>query len=368
MARVVDRSWAGGLYRFRLWSSPYDPYDVSDVTAVTLTRDGTAYTDVGGPAAGSFRWGQTEYHSNEIVVKASAGLLAESGDITLRTVSPTETIDWDAGDIGNGGQFVAAAGVWVEQCDICGLWYPIESLVRQLQIRHQYEGANYCDRSRYNPAEWTATTDYLGDVSMGRPRWRHIIDPEDKAPSRMADGASSFWGDGNLTQDSAIDMSTWTTALIQGQFGVNQITTFSELDVVAGFIYDPGGVDETFYQAVSLTSVLGGQDVWGTVALASVAAGHRSALHPTFRVTTATDQQVWWGERFRVQKDVSNPKDTFFSWVETKGSPVAQDEKNKVYGMAVVCPKDWERFKKQVDEYKPSFDSIDTIEVEQQEF
>lgn len=74
------------------------------------------------------------------------------------------------------------------------------------------------------------------------------------------------------------------------------------------------------------------------------------------------------GERFRVQKDVSNPRETFYSWVPTKGSPVVQDEKNKVYGMTVVCPDDWERFKKQVDEYKPSWDKIDTIEIEQQEF
>ena len=33
----------------------------------------------------------------------------------------------------------------------------------------------------------------------------------------------------------------------------------------------------------------------------------------------------------------------------------------------MVCPEDWERLKKQVDEYRPSFDSIDWIDEEDQE-
>lgn len=368
MARVIDCSWSGGLYRFRLWSSQYDPFDVSGVTAVRLTR-GVVVVNDSAPVSGDVRWGQTEYYDNEIVAKLSSSFIAAGGDVTVRITSPTYPTGLDFGtvDVGAGGAFVAAAGVWVEQCDICGRWFDVNKLVRQLQIRHKYSGANYCHRSRYNPAEWTASTDYLGDVSMGRPRWRHIVDPEDGAPSRMADGASSFWGDGNLTHDTAIDMSTWTNALVQGQFGFNQTTRLAEANVKAGLIYDPGGAGETFYQAADL-DIVGGQIVWGQIALSSVAVGHRSALHPHFIVTTETDQQVWWAERFRLQKDVTNPRDTFYSHVETKGSPVIITTEGKQFGMTVVCPEDWEKFPKQVNEYEPSFDDIDTVDTEVQEF
>lgn len=366
MARSVEVIWAGGLYRFRLWQAAFDPYAVSGVTAVRLTRGSEVVND-SAPASGDVRWAQSEFYENEIVAKLSSAFIAESGDVTVRITSPDypSGVDWATVDIGGSGAFVAAAGVWVEQCDICGLWFDVNSLVRQLQVRHRYAGTNYCDRSRYNPAEWTCTAEYVGDVSMGRSRWRHVVDPTDGAPSRMADGASSFWGDGNLTHDTAIDMSAWTTALIEGQFGVNQVTKLSELSVSAGLIYDPGGANETFYPAVS--SVDGGA-VWGAITLSTIPAGRRSALHPQYRVTTQSGQQVWWAERFRVQKDVSTPRDTFYSWIETKGSPVVQTESDKVYGTTVVCPKDWERLKKQVNDYEPSFDKIDWIEEEKQEF
>ena len=367
MARSVECIWAGGLYRFRLWQNPYDPFDVSGVTAVRLTRGAVVVND-SAPASGDVRWAQTEYQDNEIAAKLSTAFVAESGDVTVRITSPTYPAGLDFGtfDIGTGGEFVAAAGVWVEQCDVCGRWFKIETLVRQLQIRHRYAGANYCTRSRYNPTDWTVTADYLGDVSMGRPRWRHIVDPTDGAPSRMADGASSFWGDSTLQHDAAIDMSTWTTAVIEGQFGVNQVTTLGALTVQVGLMYDPGGVSETFYEAAEIF-LTGGGMAWGKITLSAIPVGRRSALHPHFIVTTETDQQVWWGERFRVQEDISDPKETFYSWVETKGTAVVHTVDAKTLGKTVVCPEDWERLKKQVDEFEPTFDSITWIEDENQE-
>ena len=363
MARLIEVSWAGGLHRFRLFSSPYEPLDLSTATSITLTRAAETLTSA-APATGSLRWGQSEYKTGEIAALVTAAFLGASGDTTVTVTSPDYPLgeDWGTCEIGHGGEFTGGSGVYLEQCDICGKWYDINKLVRQIQVRKRTVAANYLPYSRYNATFWGCAAQYLGESSMGRPRFRDVVDPND-GPSRMVDGAASFWGDGVLTSVDTIDVSTWAVALVEGQFGCNQRTAQGLLDVSIGLIYDPGGVGETYYEAGSFLAA-NGRLLFGPVVVASVAAGHRSALHVQYRVTTETNQEVWWGERFRVQKDVVNPGMT---WVPTKGVALVHTTEGKLLGRTVVCPEDWERLPKQIDDYRPSFDRVPTLEDENQE-
>jgi hypothetical protein len=363
MGRTVEIGWVGGLYRFRLFSSAFEPLDLSAVTQVKLTRGSEIITE-STPSSGSVRWAQSEFKTGEIVAKLTDAFVAESGDATVNITSPTYPtgVDWGTVEVGGAGEFVGGSGVFLEQCDICGKWFPIETLVRQIQVRRRSIAANYLTYSRYESSHWSCTATYLGEASMGRSRFRDVVDPEG-GPSRIADGAASFWGDGLLIATNSIDASSWTTILIEGQFGVNQATTLGELNVKVGVVYDPGGVGETYYEAADL-DIVGGFRAWGALAVSAIAAGHRSALQAYFRVTTETGQQVWWGERFRVQKDESTPGMT---WVPTKGSALVHTEDGKMLGRTVVCPDDWERLPKQVDDYRPDFDPVPIVDDENQE-
>lgn len=363
MGRLIEVSWAGGLHRFRLFNSPFDPLDLSDATSITLTRGSETHTSA-TPSAGTLRWGQSEYKEGEIAAKLTAAFLAASGDVTVNVTSPDYPLgeDWGTCEIGHGGEFVGGSGVYLEQCDICGKWFDIKTLVRQIQVRKRTIAANYLPYSRYNATFWECTAEYLGESSMGRSRFRDVVDPND-GPSRMVDGAASFWGDGVLTSIDTIDVSSWAVVLVEGQFGCNQRTVQGLVDVSMGLVYDPGGAGETYYEAGEFLDV-NGRGLFGYVAVAAIDAAHRSALHVQYRVTTATDQEVWWGERFRVQKDTVTPGMT---WVPTKGTPLVHTTEGKLLGRTVVCPDDWERLPKQIDDYRPDFDAVPTVEDENQE-
>lgn len=363
MGRIVEASWAGGLHRFRLFHSPFEPLDLSTATAITLTRGAETLTEA-TPAAGSLRWAQDEYKTGEIAALIPEAFLAASGDTTVTVTSPDYPLgeDWGTCEIGHGGEFTGGSGVYLEQCDICGKWYDINTMVRQIQVRKRSIAANYLPYSRYNEAFWGCTAQYLGECSMGRPRFRDVVDPND-GPSRMVDGAASFWGDGILTSIDTLDVSTWSVVLVEGQFGCNQRTAQGVVDVSMGLIYDPGGAGETYYEVGSFTDV-NGRHLHGYKAVAAIAAGHRSALQVQYRVTTYSDQEVWWGERFRVQKDVTTPGMT---WVPTKGTALVHTTEGKMLGRTVVCSEDWERLPKQINDYRPDFDAVPIVEDENQE-
>jgi hypothetical protein len=361
VSKRVEAHWNGGLYRFRLVDG-LEEYDVSDVTQVTLTR-GTETLTEATPTSGVIRW-PGYYHANEIVAKLPATFIAETGEVTVNIVDPDNPagLDYGSVDIGTGGEFVGAAGTYYEQCDVCHLWYPIETLVRQLQIRVRPAGTNYLLYSRYNPTFWSCTADYLGDVSINFPRWRHVVEPGD-GPARIADGASSFWGDGVFLAADAVDVTGWTTALLQADIGMNECYQHSTVDVSLDLVFDPGGLSETVYNVAERTEV-DGITVWGSIAVSTIPLAHRGALHAQLTVTTETDQEVWWIERLQLQKDATK---TSMATVETKGAAVAYTTDGRVLGMTVVCQKDWEPLAKQVNEYSPEFDGIPTIEVEDQE-
>ena len=363
MGKVIEVSWAGGLHRFRLFSSPYEPVDLSTATEVELYRDTYGFANP-TPASGAIRWGQSEFKTGEIVSLLPAGFKSNTGDVTVKFWSPDypDGVVWGTCEIGSGGEFVGGAGVYLEQCEVCGKWFDINTLVRQIQVRKRSIAANYLPYSRYNATYWSCTTDYLGEASMGRSRFRDVVDPGG-GPSRMVDGAASFWGDGVLTSVDTIDVSSWSTVLVEGQFGTNQRTVQGGVDVAFGLVYDPGGAEETFYGCGTFLSI-NGRRIFGYVAVAAIAAGHRAALNVYYNVTTATDQEVWWGERFRVQKDKTVPDMT---WVPTQGTALIHTEEGKMLGRTVVCPKDWEKLPKQINDYSPDFDAVPRLEDENQE-
>lgn len=362
MANIVECSWAGGLHRFRLFSSPFEPVDLSTVTEIELKRDTYGFAN-NVPDSASIRWNQSEFKKGEVVALLPDGFKEDTGLVKIQLYGPGQPNEvFGTCEIGSGGEFVGGSGVYLEQCDICGKWFDINTLVRQLQVRKRSIAANYLPYSRYNSTYWNCTTDYLGEASMGRSRFRDVVDP-DGGPSRMVDGAASFWGDGVLTAIEQIDVQAWDTVLVEGQFGTNQRSVQGTLDVVIGLIFDKGSPNEKFYQLGSFSGV-NGRRVFGSISVSSIDPAHRPYVRAEYRITTATNQEVWWGERFRVQKDKTVPDMT---WVPTKGTALVHTEEGKMLGRTVVCPKDWERLPKQIDGYRPNFDAVPTLEDENQE-
>jgi len=55
------------------------------------------------------------------------------------------------------------------------------------------------------------------------------------------------------------------------------------------------------------------------------------------------------------------------TWVPTKGTALVHTEEGKMLGRTVVCPKDWEKLPKQINDYSPDFDAVPRLEDENQE-
>ena len=362
MARTLIHLQKGGLQKFTL-KDGFDSPDLSDVTAVTVdvgavTVYSTAHDD------GPVRWDTSEAARGEIMALVPmTSFSADHEDATITITSPTYPggLAWATKAIPVGeSAFMGSAGKYTEQCDVCHKWFPVEDLLRQIQVRRIEAAANYLPWSRFNDTGWTVDTDALGEVSMGRPRWYWKVHPYKGA--NMANGAATFWGDGELVAVDAIDLQGFTSVLLQGTFGTHQATIKPFLEVELGFYYDYGGGGEVRHSFGSWTGVEGKQ-AWVVNDLSGVG-GDAVALQAFFKVTTFDDQQLWWGESLRVQKDVSEPGMTN---VQTRGSAIIRTPAAKYLGKTVVCPDDYERLKKQVNEYEPSFDGVEVVDDEDQE-
>lgn len=364
MARSFLHAQKGGLQQFIL-KDGFDSPDLSDVTAVTVEVGAVAVYSTshdGGPV----RWDTSETRRGEIVALVPmVSFTADHEDATITITSPTYPggLEWATKAIAVGtGSFMGSGGKYTEQCDVCHGWFPVEELVRQIQVRRIEKAANYLPWSRFNDAGWTVDTDDLGEVSMGRPRWHWKVHPY--AGANIVNGAASFWGDGEIVSKDAINLTSFTKYLMQGTFGTHQTTVHPSLTVEFGFYYDYGGGGEERQVMGTWTGVEGQQawvsdDMWYPAGFFDA-----DAVHAFFKVTTYDDQQIWWGESFRVQKDVSKPGMTN---VPTSGSERILDPAEKYLGKTVVCREHWERLPKQINEYDPSFDSVETVDDEDQE-
>ena len=363
MSRTFVHSQKGGLQQFIL-KDGFDSPDLADVTAVKV--------DVGSVAVystahddGPVRWNTSETRRGEVIALVPmVSFTADHEDATITITSPTYPggLAWATKTIPVGtSAFMGSAGKYTEQCDICHKWFPVQDLIRQIQTRRIDPGANFLPWSRFNDTGWQVDTDELGEVSMGRPRWYWKVHPYKGA--NIAGGAASFWGDGELVAKETIDLSAFTTALLQGTFGTHQATVKPFLGVEFGFYYDYGGGGETRYVIGTWTGVEGKQ-VWVADDLSGIAGGHLAALQAFFKVTTYDDQQTWWGESFMVQKDVAKPGMTN---VPTRGVAISRTPAAVYLGKTVVCPADYEQLQKQVNEYEPSFDGVDVVDDEDQE-
>ena len=366
MAKTFIHSQKGGLQQFIL-KDGFDSPDLSNLTDVTIDVGAvTVYSTAHD--SGPVRWNTSETRRGEIMALVPMmSFSADHEDATIAIEGPTypEGKAWATKAIPVGeSSFMGSAGKYTEQCDVCHKWFPVEDLVRQIQVRRIEAAANYLPWSRFNDAGWTVDTDALGEVSMGRPRWYWKVHPYKGA--NMTNGAASFWGDGELVAVDAIDLSAFTSALLQGTFGTHQATVKPFLEVELGFYYNYDYGTELYEARYPIGSWSGveGKQVWIVDDLSGVSGGHLGALQAFFKVTTFDDQQSWWGESFRVQKDVSEPGMTN---VQTRGSAIIRTPAAKYLGKTVVCPDDYERLKKQVNEYEPSFDGVEVVDDEDQE-
>lgn len=362
MARSVVHWGGAGLQHFLL-KEFMDPVDLSDVTQITIdagetTVYSTAHDD------GPIRWDISETRRGEVVALLPAAILDSTDLVTrLTTYSPTypDGLVWPDLDIGQGDlEFIGAGGHYREQCQCCGRWFRADDLIRQIQIRRQTVGENYLPYSEYETGGWTCSTTSLGNVSMGKSTWRHKIHRTEGAS--MVDGAATFWGDGELVANSTIDISLWNRVLLSGNFGTHQATKEPFLDVELGFYNDYGGAETKYVLATR--EHIDGMKVWVSSTLSPFNPTHLTALRPYFKVTTADDQQAWWGLHFMVQKDVEKPGMTH---IPTYGGAVIHTEEKKVLGRTVVCRDCWEPLAKQIDEYAPGFDDLQIVENEDQE-
>lgn len=365
MARSLVHSRDGGLDRFILKENQIDSPDLSDVTAVTVTVGATAVYSTASDD-GPVRWSTSEARRGEIIsLVPTAGFTSDNETATINITSPTYPggLDWASLTIPVGTpSYFGRGGEHREQCNVCGRWFRVSELLRQTHIRRRHARDNYLYYGRYNTDGWEIDTDHLGEVSMGRSTvyWKvHTF-----KNANMAGGCHSFWGDGELVAKHEVDLSTFTTALLRGRFGTHQMTIKPGLTIEFGFYYDYGGGGEVRYSLGTRTDVEGDL-TWLVDDLSSISGGHLSALKAFFKVTTYDDQQIWWGEHFRLQKNASAPG---FTTAVSSGAPIDDAFQMKTFGKTVVCPDHRDRMPKQINEYQPEFDSVETVENEDEEF
>lgn len=352
-----------GLQQFIL-KNGFDSAGLVNVTDIqinvgSVTVYSTAHDD------GPIRWNTSETRLGEIMAlipMASFDTDHELASVIITSPDYPGGLVWAEKTIPVGTpSFLAAAGVYTEQCDSCHLWFPVDELIRQMKIRQVNPGSNYIPWSRFNNDGWQINTDELGEISMGRPRWAHTIHPY--AGSNIEHGAASFWGDGLLVCKQTIDLSGFSDALLRGTFGMHQTTKHPGLNVEFGVYYDYGGGNETKYQ-FGAWSGIDGKRVWASNDLSSIDPGHIQDLQPYFDVITHDDQQIWWGESFRLEKDMIKPD---LTTIETKGAAEVKAFNPEFIGSGVACRGCYDRMGKQVNEYRPGFDRFDTVDVEDQE-
>jgi len=366
MSRSFVHVRIGGLDRFALKENLIDAPDLSDVTSVTVTVGSTtvystAYND------GPVRWNTSETKPGEVIALVpTAGFTDNNEAATITIVNPANPAGqaWGPKTIPVGtASLFGLGGENREQCDVCGGWFPVSQLVRQLQIRRRNPRQNFLYSSRYDSDYWTLTgANALGEVSMGRSRFRWDVHPYKNA--NAADGAHSFWGDGELVAQNTVDLSSFTNAVLRGRFGTHQMTKKPGLTIDAGVYYDYGGAGETKY-SFGIKTGMDGTTVLFLDDLSAIAGAHLSALSPYFAVTTYDDQQIWWVEDMRLQKDVTGPD---LTTAVSRGAPVDDSFEMKTFGAMVVCEKHRDHLPKQVDEYVPEADAIEVVDTEDQEF
>lgn len=365
MSRTFVHRREAALDHFELKESQYVAPDLSDVTSVTVTVGSTVVYSTASDD-GPVRWDTSETKRGEIVALVpTAGFTGNSETASITIYSPTYPagLVWASQTIAVGeSSYFGQGGVNREQCNVCGGWFKVTELVRQIQILRRNERANYLYSSRYSTDHWTVDTDFLGDVSMGMSTMYWKVHSYKNA--NMAGGANSFWGDGELVASDALDLSAFTTALLRGRFGTHQTTKKPGLSVEFGVYYDYGGAGEVRYSFGTKTGIEH-QTAAVTDDLSSIAPGHLTALQPFYKITTYDDQQVWWGEGFRLQKD---DEALGFTTAVSKKEPVDDAFQMKNFGTLVVCEKHRMELEKQVNEYQPTFDEANIVETEDQEF
>jgi len=366
MARTFVHVRIAGLDRFALKENHIDAPDLSDVTAVTVEVGATAVYSTASDS-GPVRWNTSETKRGEIIALVpTANFTGNNEEATITITSPTYPggLAWATQRIAvTDASYFGQGGVNREQCQVCGRWFDVTDLIRQIQILRRNARANYLYSSRYNDTNWEVGTDYLGPVSMGMSTHYWKVHPYKNA--NMAGGAHSFWGDGEIEAKDTIDFSSFTTALLRGRFGTHQMTKKPGLTVEFGAYHDQQIPKlRTRYSFGTLTGIET-QTAFITNDLSAIDPGHLSALAPFFKVTTYDDQQVWWAEGFRLQKDETAPGMTT---AVSKGAPVDEAFLMKRFGTVVVCPDHRMELEKQVNEYEPSFDDVETVETEEQEF
>lgn len=354
-----------GLDRFRLAADRFTYPDLSDVTSVTVVVGSTTVYSTASDD-GPVRWNTSETKRGEIVALIpTAGFTANQETASITIYSPTYPAGllWASATISVGdGAYFGQGGENREQCNVCGKWFPVTELVRQVQIRRRNARANYLYSSRYTTDNWEIDTDALGPTSMGLSTiyWKvHTL-----KNANLAGGANSFWGDGELVAKDTIDLTAFTTALLRGRFGTHQATRNPGLSVEFGFYYDYGGGSETRYSIGTKTDVQG-STVFETDDLSAISPAHIAALQAFYKVTTYDDQQIWWGEAFRLQKDETA---LGMTTAVSKGTPVDESFKMKNFGALVVCPEHRMFLEKQVNDYQPTFEEVNIVETEDQEF
>lgn len=366
MARSFVHRREAALDHFILTENQIDRADLSTVTAITVkvgstTVYSTAYND------GPVRWNTSELGQGELVALVpTSGFSEDNEDATITITSPTYPggLAWATKAIPVGeASYFGQGGEHREQCEVCGLWFPVTKLIRQTHILRRDARDNALVYSRYNADNWALTgADFLGAVSQGRSTMYWKVHPYKNA--NMAGGANSFWGDGEIVANDAIDLSTYTQALIRGRFGTHQTTAKPGLSIGFGFYYDYGGGGETRY-LLGTRNNIEGKTAWIVDDLSSIDPGHLSALKVFYDIDTYDDQQIWWVENMRVQKDASAPGMTS-AW--SAGAAIDDSFLMTTYGKMVVCPEHRLGFEKQVNEYQPTFDQVDVVETEDQEF
>lgn len=369
MARSFVHSREAGLERFVLVENHIDKPDLSDVTSVTVVVGPTTVYSTASDS-GPVRWNTSETKRGEIIALVpTSAFTEESYEATITIYSPTYPggLAWATVEIPVGtSAYFGQGGEHREQCEVCGRWFPVTQLIRQTHILRREARDNHLKWSRY----WVGSywnlqngVDYLGEVSMGRSKYYSRPHPFKNATP--ADGCHSFWGSDELWINEGIDLSSFSQVLVRGRFGTHQATKKPGLTIEFGAYHWewPGPVIDRY--VFGTRTGVDGNTAFVVNDLSGVPVGHRDAMNIFFKVTTYDDQQVWWGENFRVQKDVSEPGMTT---AIAKGTPIDDAFLMKTYGKMVVCQDHRLHMEKQVNEYSTEFDQIDVVEDEDEEF
>jgi hypothetical protein len=214
------------------------------------------------------------------------------------------------------------------QCECCGFWFPRGELLRQLRARPEPAGQNLLPYSDYDAAGWSSSAVDDGNTAWGNQvLGARVSLDDDGTTTTEVDGAQTWAGDGTISSDATVDLSSYTTVRMELDFAPHQADCGGSYTVTIGV-----KKGANVYPVASFVAK-GQRVVRGDIEIATIDEGDRSALTVYVDVDAPDADHRWCVERLRLW-DRETHGDAF---VGTSGAAVTRTSTTVATGAEVVC-------------------------------